>query len=47
MSGNVMINIEDLHKKFGDTEVIKGISLSICLLYTSLIPCGCFGEDVF
>lgn len=26
---NVMISIEELHKKFGDTEVIKGISLSI------------------
>ena len=27
--GNVMISIENLHKRFGDTEVIKGISLSI------------------
>lgn len=27
--GNVMISIENLHKRFGETEVIRGISLSI------------------
>ena len=36
-SGN-LIEIEDLHFSYGTNEVLKGINLVVCLLYTSAGP---------
>ena len=37
---NVILEVKDLHKSFGEQEVLKGISTEVnsCLLYTSPSP---------
>ena len=34
---DVIIDVKDLHKSYGQTEVIKGVDMT-CLLYTSPSP---------